>query len=246
MNGSKKDADDIYNLGIARKASPLDRLQSRYNEFQKRMLSGAAIPSTATSLDASSSTSESRPSRSQRPALTTSRSTLTSSGSSRPITTPSGPNSRLQIFVDPSGVEAEAAEAAAWPDLGTRKSRVKENIPEVKKLAGTTIKQSGRSKRVTSGNSGSSTAASSSRLVPYRDPEPVGMPPPPVPVSKKTAPFADCGDAAGAPSPTPATPRFTPFRDDVSFMLRSLPNIVNQSPTRMRRTRPVLGQTGNP
>ena len=237
MNGSKKDADDIYNLGIARKASPLDRLQSRYNEFQKRMLSGAAMPSMATALDASSS-SESRPSRSQRPALTTSRSTLTPSGSSRPTSTPSGPNSRLQIFVDPSGAEAEAAEAAAWPDLGTRKTRVKENIPEVKKLAGTTIKQSGRSKRVTSGNSGSSAAASSSRLVPYRDPEPVGMPPPPDPASKKTA--------VGALPSTPATPRFTPFRDDVSFTLRSLHNIVNQPPTRTRRTRLVLGQTVNP
>ncbi|KAF8725099.1 hypothetical protein AX14_008387 [Amanita brunnescens Koide BX004] len=216
-DGRKKDADDVYKLGIARKALPLDRLQNRYNEFQKRMLSAAAMPSTANSLDASSSTSESRSSRPQRPALTTSRSTLTPSGSSRPTSTPSVPNSRLQIFVDPSGSEAEAAEAAAWPDLGTRKSRVKENIPEVKKLSGTTIKQSGRSKRVTSGSSGNSAVASSSRLVPYRDPEPVGMPPPPVPASKKSAtyaPFMDCGDATEALPSTPATPRFTPFRDD--------------------------------
>ncbi|KAF8348601.1 other/BUB protein kinase [Amanita rubescens] len=217
-DGRKKDADDIYNLGIARKASPLDHLQNRYNEFQKRMLSGAAMPSTVTSSDASSSTSESRSSsRPQRPALTTTRTTLAPSGSSRPSSlTPSVPNSRLQVFVDPSGAEAEAAEAGAWPDLGTRKSRVKENVPEVKRLAGTTIKQSGRSKRVASGSSGNSAGTSGSRIVPYRDPDPVGLPPV-IPTSKKTGgfvPFMDGGGAAPtAPSP-PATPRFTPFRDD--------------------------------
>ena len=222
MNGSKKDADDIYNLGIARKASPLDQLQNRYNEFQKRMLSGAAMPSTVTSSDASSSTSDSRPSsRPQRSALTTTRTTLTPSGSSRPSSlTPSMPNSRLQVFMDPSGAEAEAVEAGAWPDLGTRKSRVKENVPEVKRLAGTTIKQGGRSKRIASGSGGNSAGASSSRIVPYRDPDPVGLPPPVNPASKKTmafVPFMDSGDAAPAAPSTPATPRFTPFRDDVSL-----------------------------
>jgi len=220
MNGSKKDADDIYNLGIARKASPLDHLQNRYNEFQKRMLSGAAIPSTVTSSDASSSTSDSRSSsRPQRPALTTTRTTLAPSGSSRPSSlTPSVPNSRLQVFMDPSGAEAEATEAGAWPDLGTRKSRVKENVPEVKRLAGTTIKQSGRSKRVASGSSGNSTGTSGSRIVPYRDPDPVGLPPV-IPASKKATgfvPFMDGGGAAPTAPSTPAAPRFTPFRDDVS------------------------------
>jgi checkpoint serine/threonine-protein kinase len=35
-------ADEIYQLGIARKAKPLKRLQQRYEEFQKRMLAAPA------------------------------------------------------------------------------------------------------------------------------------------------------------------------------------------------------------
>ncbi|KAF8635466.1 hypothetical protein AX15_000439 [Amanita polypyramis BW_CC] len=222
-DGRKKDADDIYNLGIARKASPLDHLQNRCNEFQKRMLSNAAMPSTATSSNAPSSsiatasTSETRSSRQPRPALATSRLEPAASGSSRPTAAPSVPNSRLQIFVDPSGEAAEAGASNPWPDLGTRKSRIKENIPEVKKLAGTTLKQSSRPKRVASGSSGNSTGASSSRIVPYRDPDPAQMPPPTVVVSKKNAafvPFVDNGDAVGAAPSTPTIPRFTPFRDE--------------------------------
>ncbi|PFH50623.1 hypothetical protein AMATHDRAFT_75515 [Amanita thiersii Skay4041] len=231
-DGRKKDADDIYTLGIARKASPLDHLQSRYGEFQKRMLSNASLPQTAgatlgvSSSGGTSSTLESRStSRSQRAALSTTRlgSAGTASGSSRPAATPaaSASNSRLQVFVDPSGGETEAAEAAsnAWPELGTRKSRIKENIPEVKKLSGTTLKQGSRSsKRVSSGSGSTSAgASSSSRIVPYRDPDPAEMPPPAAPASKKKMgfiPFVDDAEKTPASPVTPTTPRFVPFRDE--------------------------------
>ncbi|QRW04081.1 protein kinase [Ceratobasidium sp. AG-Ba] len=43
-----KKADEIYQLGIARKAKPLKRLQTRYEEFQKRILSAPAGSSTET------------------------------------------------------------------------------------------------------------------------------------------------------------------------------------------------------
>lgn len=39
---SMKKADEMYQLGIARKAKPLKRLQTRYEEFQKRILSAPA------------------------------------------------------------------------------------------------------------------------------------------------------------------------------------------------------------
>ena len=36
--------DEAYALGIARKARPLDHLQNRYFNFQKRMMSNASLP----------------------------------------------------------------------------------------------------------------------------------------------------------------------------------------------------------
>ena len=146
----------------------------------------------------------------------------------------SSSNSRIQIFVDPSGSEAQAAEAihndttSSWEDLGTRKTRIKENVPEVKKLVGTTLKQAGRSKRIASSSgsgSGSSmtTSGSGSKIVPFRDP-PVPSAgdisvPPFVPTKEVPRGFIPLVDhqvpesAAGVM--VPGTPKFTPFRDEV-------------------------------
>ena len=153
-------------------------------------------------------------------------------GTSRNPTSSS--NSRIQILFDPSGSEAQTAEANhndstnAWEDLGTRKTRIKENVPEVKKLAGTTLKQAGRSKRIASSSgSGSAvtTSGSGSKIVPFRDPPvplvgDISMPPPFVPtkeaVPRGFTPFVDqqvLESAAGVVMPS--TPIFTPFRDEV-------------------------------
>jgi spindle assembly checkpoint component MAD3 len=145
-------------------------------------------------------------------------------------------NARLQIFMDPTGSESsEIADTSpnAWTDLGTRKTRIKENVPEVKKLGGTTLKQAGRSKRVASGSGSSSStsgAASSSKIIPYRDTAPADMAPPPVPAAKKgqdvvprtptksqITPFVDGEESAGL-GDVPSTPMFTPFRDEVSML----------------------------
>lgn len=117
----------------------------------------------------------------------------------------------------------------SYPDIGTRKSRVKENMPEVQKAAGTTLKNAGRARRVASGSSalGSSTG-STSKIVPYRDPDPgefaedesIPTPrtaklPPKTPAKSSTmVPFRDpdCPDMG-----VPGTSRFTPFRDEVRF-----------------------------
>lgn len=136
-------------------------------------------------------------------------------------------NSRLQIFVDPSGAESQLAEAAAneWNALESRKIRVKENVPEVKKLGGSTLKQAGRSKRIAS----SSSASSSSKIIPYRDT--ADMPPPPMPSSSSSkdrsssaktpdkgfVPFIDTPKETAAM--VPSTPKFTPFRDEVMTYL---------------------------
>jgi spindle assembly checkpoint component MAD3 len=137
----------------------------------------------------------------------------------------------MQVFVDPSGASAEEALAAGdagitpWNELGSRKERVKENVPKVSKLSGTTLRQPGRQQRVTS-----APAASTSRIAVFRDPAPGDggdvMPPPlaapgtkvrgkereivpKTPARSTIVPFKD------EVKETPATPRFMPFKDDV-------------------------------
>lgn len=233
--GRRSEADAAYLLGIARQAFPLDRLVTKHGEFQKRMMTAATIPPQRapnapprrTALGVTSSSSAAVPlfvSNSQAP----SSSSQADAHGSRP-----GPrlrtNTRLQIFVDPSGAEsADATDSVTpYPDIGTRKSRVKENIPEVSKAAGSTLKQAGRTRRIASGlNSG----AIAPKIVPFRDPGPdmdieakVVMAPPPVPMSRQKdavpktptrtsaiIPFHDVPDGGGIPS----TPQFTPFRDE--------------------------------
>lgn len=229
----RKDADNAYVLGIARRAEPLEHLQSRYSDFQKRMMSNAlpisppvqppARPALATAPLTSRSGSSSRTTASRSDAPVAFNATHARLTSNRP----------LQIFVDPTGSESQAAETAAntWTDLGTRKTRIKENVPEVKKLVGTTLKQAGRTKRLASGSgSGASAVPSNSKIIPYRDPSPSDMPPPPVPAPKKTrdaiprtpsksliTPFVDAQEGTVSEG-VPATPLFTPFRDEVSLV----------------------------
>lgn len=248
----KKEADEIYALGIARKAQPLDHLKGRYQDFQKRMMTNASAPVVEDATPA-------RPSgQAPRQALApTSKKTTSSSrmGSSSRIPTvaamPSPPvvpssNSRLQIFVDPTGEESAAASNSGWAELGTRKTRVKENVPETKKLAGTTIKQAGKAARIASSSSGSS-----SKIVPYRDPNDQPSPPATTttssaarapssskaPVKPAFAPFVDTPEEKPAVPSVPAVPapaaKFTPFRDEV----RVLFCILGESMAKLRGSR---------
>ncbi|KAI0918641.1 hypothetical protein AcW1_009524 [Taiwanofungus camphoratus] len=237
----RTEADEVYLLGIARKAFPLERLENKHRDFQKRMMSSIMLPPTTLDASVSSSTSTTRrsvlaeappaPSSLGRPRTARSGPTRNPSlnedvfsapSSSSSSTNPSRPNARLHIFVDPSG-DAEndpSTSTTPWPELGTRKSRIKENIPEVKKAAGTTLRQAGRAQRAAS-------TVSAPRIAVYRDPEPgqaveTEMPPPPVPMVKKSEKaksavvvFRDDGADNDDRSPTlPSTPKFVPFRDE--------------------------------
>ena len=55
----------------------------------------------------------------------------------------------MPIFVDPSGAEAETASRSAWPELGTKKERVKENVRTTEKMEGAVLKQRGAAKVAT-------------------------------------------------------------------------------------------------
>jgi hypothetical protein len=177
-----------------------------------------------------------RTSRSSRPTHSTSR-TVSSlppddvfGPGSGPSSRPKPPNARMQVFVDPSGASADDALAAEdtvatpWNELGTRKERIKENVPKVSKLKGTTLSQPGRQQRVTSTPAGSM----SSRIPVFRDPAPGEgdlMPPPrAAPDAKVRGKEREVPKTPGCSSiipfkdevkEAPSTPRFVPFKDEV-------------------------------
>ena len=233
--GRRKEADEAYALGIARKATPLDHLKSRYSDFQKRMISNLSLPtaqpepstSTQRPRKALATTASSVPASSSRASSSRTTVNSTRSTTSNP---PSSSNARIQIFVDPTGAEAQAAQDTnEWNDLGTRKTRIKENVPEVKKLVGSTLKQAGRSKRIASASSsGAAASGSNSKIVPFRDPAPGDMLPPPAPVeaaiktpdaARGFLPFVDSPQESVATAP--GAPSFTPFRDEVGYFFCS-------------------------
>ena len=178
-------ADEIYLLGINRKAEPLEHLRSRHAEFQKRMMIATNVGS-AESNSSSSAASAPAPAPTKRkilgeramplPASSSVVTTSTSSNSGRmQIFTDPAPssssssqnskpksNSRMAIFVDGVDGEEDTADTDnAWPEIGTRKTRVKENTKEATKMAETKYKQ-----RPIKTNS------RIEKIVPYVDPEP--------------------------------------------------------------------------
>ncbi|TFK49121.1 hypothetical protein OE88DRAFT_469078 [Heliocybe sulcata] len=170
----REEADKIYVLGINRDAQPLERLQKKHDEFQKRMMVAAPVPSPeddpAPEPRAEASTSrkalgtKARPASTSRPAADAPH-----EDDIPPLATVAPrprPNARLQVFVDPTGEASESSTINPFPDVGTRVTRVKENVPEVKPLAGTTLRHSGKGKRL------AAPAGTAARIAVYRDPEP--------------------------------------------------------------------------
>jgi hypothetical protein len=224
-------------LGINRKVQPLEHLEVRHRDFQKRMVLCAPLPSDApssppreTAATASSSKravlgetkkSKSKTSAASLPAAPAQEDVFTAQAAARRP----GPNARMQVFVDPSGEQSAAAGPSVWADAGTRTSRVKENVKEVSKFKGTAIKQKPAAvARTASGSAGPG------GFTIFRDPEPgdaageMAMPPPPVPAKavpktpshRKGAIVPSTGDESGVPS-TPGS-SFTVFRDEVRFV----------------------------
>lgn len=183
----------MYRLGIARKVDSTSHLKDRFTEFQKRMLSAS------TQLSAQEQVTTSQPlgtTVGQRKVLgETSRSKTVSrpTAAERPRPT----NGRMQIFVDPTGEASVQAEHNAWPELGTRVSRTKENRPEVHKMAEGPLK------------SRTVTVHPRATFVPFRDTDATPMTPAAAPSSLNSFPEK----IAGPPLTSKAS--FTPFQDEV-------------------------------
>ncbi|KAL5523287.1 BUB1_1 [Sanghuangporus sanghuang] len=194
MNRRPK-ADEIYLLGIARKAEPLDHLERRHREFQKRMMVAAPTPSADSSGTNSAPTpAPPNPIPRRRP-LAESSSTSTTHSASTPLTSttssfdvfsaaPSSsslpsrssssqtmprPNGRIPVFIDPTG-EASRAPGNVWPELGTRAERIKENRLKPEKMQGAVLKPKGAAKAAL--REAAARARAAPKFVPYVDPEP--------------------------------------------------------------------------
>ena len=206
MSTRRPKADEIYLLGIARKAEPLDHLEKRHLEFQKRMMVAAPVPGADATNGGPGATAVGSNSIPRRQPLAESSSTSTTQSASTPLATSSStfdvfsaapsssslasqgsssqmkprPNGRIPVFVDPTGEASRAADAEVnkvWPELGTRAERIKENRMKPEKMQGTVLKQKGAAKAAL--REAAARARAAPKFVPYRDPEPE----PPVPAS---------------------------------------------------------------
>nr|XP_019043872.1 BUB protein kinase [Kwoniella bestiolae CBS 10118]OCF22802.1 BUB protein kinase [Kwoniella bestiolae CBS 10118] len=140
--GRRKKADEIYRLGIARKASPPDRLKNRHKQFLERIM---APPSGVVPDD--------EPSTSSAPTRTPGRSilgqvaTASTSVAGASQLAPSlrvaskGNGSKMEIFSDDQGRSEDTA-PGEWADFGTRDARRKENTVEATAWKGETLPQS--------------------------------------------------------------------------------------------------------
>ncbi|KAJ1724582.1 protein kinase [Coemansia erecta] len=138
--GGMRKADEVFRLGVARKAQPLARLERRYDEFQRRvmaqtrrdvdsgLLGGAgssggggqqhamagdenhAPGRTMLGNKRSGSSARSAAANTLRPAQ---RGLPSQAGAGANAPTSSRPNARISVFADPSGAASAAAAAAA-------------------------------------------------------------------------------------------------------------------------------------
>ena len=121
----RKKADEIYRLGLARKAAPLERLKTRHHAFLERIMvaPGQPIPHDEPVLD--STRTPARSVLGSVASLHTSVSGATQLAPSNRVS--QGANgAKLEVFTDTTGREDDPV-PGEWADLGTRDGRRKEN-----------------------------------------------------------------------------------------------------------------------
>lgn len=128
-DGRRSEADEMYRLGINRRVRPLERLQTRYKEFQLRMMAGPlheAAPAPAAPPTKRKALGEVSSRKAAPPPL-------------RDSNPPSGSNARVQPFVD--GADGAVEEPGnEWPEFGTRAGRIKENARDVERAGDVKMK----------------------------------------------------------------------------------------------------------
>ncbi|WFD19944.1 non-specific serine/threonine protein kinase [Malassezia caprae] len=129
-DGAYDEADETYQLGIARRASPLDRLKRRYNEYQQRILS---LPELAdephTNYAQALTRAMAKAGRSVLGTKTGRGESLPANvlGTHQPLSSAPRPNARtMNVYCDEND-DAPRGTRAAWSDAGHAHGRHKEN-----------------------------------------------------------------------------------------------------------------------
>ncbi|OCF61498.1 BUB protein kinase [Kwoniella mangroviensis CBS 10435] len=141
--GRRKKADEIYRLGIARKASPPDRLKNRHKQFLERIMA----PPSGVVPDDEPSSSTSAPARTLGRSVLGQVATASASVAGATQLAPSlrvaskGNGSKMEVFSDDNGRSEDTA-PGEWADFGTRDARRKENTIEATPWKGETLPQS--------------------------------------------------------------------------------------------------------
>ncbi|KAJ3039026.1 hypothetical protein HK097_002965, partial [Rhizophlyctis rosea] len=151
-----EDASEIYQLGINRKAQPLERLTRKHAQFQKRWTEAKAKEAELATLDIPASRRD-RDSTQPRAVLAPRERSRSSTGQPRTITSTSAVvknapgQGGVQVYQDREederrgrmvggrGTLPTASGAGQWADYGTGLSRKKENVKEATKWQGTTL-----------------------------------------------------------------------------------------------------------
>lgn len=145
MGSRRKKTDEIYRLGIARKAAPLERLKSRHHAFLERIM----VSPTDTIPEDEPAMSLRTPGRSILGGVTSIPATLSGATQLAPANRlPKSTNgAKLDIFSDVTGQGDDAA-PGEWADFGTRDGRRKENTVEAGPWKGETLPQSAARGRI--------------------------------------------------------------------------------------------------
>ncbi|CAI2174175.1 216_t:CDS:2 [Funneliformis geosporum] len=153
-----KEANEIFETGISRRAQPLGRLNKRYKQFLTRMESnGVNFNTTVTQLNlnprrtilgskSSASSTQSQPMNvfHQRNPISH---VVSDVGSTNVISNNNNNNGKLDIFYDPYGEVGNAAitstdsGTSTWNNYGTYLTRKKEDIREAEQWRGVTLPQ---------------------------------------------------------------------------------------------------------
>lgn len=145
----RKKADDIYRLGIARKASPLERLKSRHQAFLARIMAvSGQVPEDDPSPPSTAANAMRTPGRSVlgQVGSTTGVAGATQLAPSMRLSKAAN-GSKMEIFADGTA-KAEDDAPGEWADFGTRDGRRKENTVEAGPWKGETLPQSAARSRV--------------------------------------------------------------------------------------------------
>jgi hypothetical protein len=132
----------MYLLGIHRRAQPLERLQRRYLEFQRRMMTASVPPDEEPSLDEDPIQRTALASTGARTAPAATNENVRGGNSSRPAgggtrvqapapaPQPQTRPGKMAIFNDPEGMTSQPTQQGSWSELGTTQQRNRENLRE--------------------------------------------------------------------------------------------------------------------